>query len=336
MRSLRYYLPFALAVLIGLCFVYSTTDVWPEVLRAWPAAVTMVFGSFIAGASAEGGGAIAFPVFTLLLKINPPSARNFSFAIQSFGMVSATLLILGRGIVIERRAILYASIGGIAGLVLGTYWVAPYLQPATTKIAFVSLWMAFGVGLWRANRNKTRIVAQSLPQSIGTADIQRLLLVGFGGGIVTSIFGNGIDLVTFCVLTLWYRIDERIATPTSVVLMSILTVSGFALHSVVIGDFGPVEYHAWLAAAPVAIVFAPLGAYVISRWTRLAIARLLYAIMVVQLIGALYVLGFTLQNILLSSVIIIAGSWLMIRIDTLASQRAPQHLSVKPGTGPMD
>ena len=40
--------------------------------------ITMIFGSMIAGATSEGGGAIAFPVMTLALGISPPVARDFS------------------------------------------------------------------------------------------------------------------------------------------------------------------------------------------------------------------------------------------------------------------
>ena len=234
MRGLRFYLPYATFVLVGLAIVYTTTDVLPYVLASWPAAVAMVFGSFIGGASAEGGGAIAFPVFTLIFKIAPASARNFSFAIQSVGMVSASLMIIGRGIPIEKRAIFYPAIGAVFGLLIGTYGVVPLLNPTMTKLFFVSLWMSFGIGLWRANRNASRIVRKGLPPVLTQRDIFNLIGIGVLGGIVTSIFGNGICMVTFCLLTLWYGIDERIATPTSVVLMSVITVCGFFLHAVVI------------------------------------------------------------------------------------------------------
>ncbi|HLP27089.1 MAG TPA: sulfite exporter TauE/SafE family protein [Candidatus Didemnitutus sp.] len=315
MRGLRFYLPYATFVLVGLAIVYTTTDVLPYVLASWPAAVAMVFGSFIGGASAEGGGAIAFPVFTLIFKIAPASARNFSFAIQSVGMVSASLMIIGRGIPIEKRAVFYPAIGAVFGLLIGTYGVVPLLNPTMTKLFFVSLWMSFGIGLWRANRNASRIVRKGLPPVLTQRDIFNLVGIGVLGGIVTSIFGNGICMVTFCLLTLWYGIDERIATPTSVVLMSVITVCGFFLHAVVIQDFGPIEYHTWLAAAPVVVFFSPLGAFTISFWKRLSIARLLYTIITVQLFGAFYVLGFTFENLMFSAVVIILGTWLMIKID---------------------
>ncbi len=47
--------------------------------------VTMVFGAVIAGATSEGGGAVAFPVMTLALGIQPTIARDFSLMIQSCG-----------------------------------------------------------------------------------------------------------------------------------------------------------------------------------------------------------------------------------------------------------
>lgn len=325
-RGLRFYLPYATFVLVSLAVVLFTTDVLPDVLASWPAAVTMIFGSFIGGASAEGGGAIAFPVFTLLLKIPPPSARNFSFAIQSVGMVSASLLILGRGIPVEIRAVYFPAIGGIIGLLIGTYAVVPLLEPVTTKLFFVSLWMAFGIGLWRANRNASRIVAKGLPPILSRRDIFNLIGIGLIGGIVTSIFGNGVDLLTFCVLTLWYGIDEKIATPTSVVLMSVITVCGFGLHAGVIGDFGPIEFHAWLAAAPVVVFFSPLGALAITYWKRISIARLLYSIITIQLIGALFVLGFTFEHLMFCAVVIIVGTWLMIKIDRSANLPGVYHL----------
>jgi uncharacterized membrane protein YfcA len=312
LRNLRFYLPYAAGALALWAYLLVSSGALSSVIAAWPAALTMVFGSFIGGASAEGGGAVAFPVFTLLLKIPPPSARNFSFAIQSVGMAAASMLILGRGIPIEARAVFYPAVGGIVGLVLGTYGVVPLINPVWTKLFFVSLWAAFGVGLWRANARTHRTVAASLPDVLRTSDVAALMLAGLAGGVVTSIFGNGIDLLTFCVLTLWYGIDERVATPTSVVLMSVITLCGTALHAGVIQDFGPIEYHAWLAAAPIVVIFGPIGAFVISRWKRLSIARLLYVIMAVQLVGAIYVLGASVEHLLFCGVVLAVGSSAMV------------------------
>ena len=53
--------------------------------------ITMIFGSFIGGATAEGGGAVAFPVMTLVLHLTPSIARDFSFMIQCCGKAKTFL-----------------------------------------------------------------------------------------------------------------------------------------------------------------------------------------------------------------------------------------------------
>jgi len=48
--------------------------------------LTMVVGSIIAGMTSEGGGAVAFPVNSLLLHIETEVARDFSLMVQSCGL----------------------------------------------------------------------------------------------------------------------------------------------------------------------------------------------------------------------------------------------------------
>ena len=87
-----------------------------------------------------------------------------------------------------------------------------------------------------------------------------------------------------------YHLSEKVATPTSVVIMAINTVIGFMLHFLVLHDFGPEELHYWLVCIPVVVWGAPLGAYFISRRTRHFIARFLYLIISAQFIGALLII----------------------------------------------
>ena len=50
--------------------------------------ITMIFGAAIAGMTSEGGGAVAFPVMTLVLGIEPTVARDFSLMSQSCGLLN--------------------------------------------------------------------------------------------------------------------------------------------------------------------------------------------------------------------------------------------------------
>lgn len=285
------YIPYLIFVIITLpiwAIYLSSTGQWSVIQENWQVTLTMIFGSFIAGASSEGGGAIAYPVLTLLLDVAPASARNFSFAIQSIGMTAASLLIIGLRIPIEWRSIKWAAIGGIPGLIIGTFFVAPFVHPAQTKLIFVTIWLGFGLALWLINRLDNRVLHDTIIPEARRIGI-KLIAGGFIGGVVTALFGNGIDIFTFCILVLYFGLNEKIATPTSVVLMTILTICGYFLH-LLIGDFKQLEYDFWLAAIPVVIFGAPLGALVISKIKRQSIVYLLYAIMISQYIGALYVI----------------------------------------------
>lgn len=317
MRDLRLWLVIVvvLAATWWLLLAQSGIGLADIMTSWWPAAVTMVGGAFISGASAEGGGAVAYPVFTLLLKIPPDAARNFSFMIQSVGMVSASALIIGRRIPIDGRVVVFPAIGGMVGLLVGTYTIVPLMEPVVTKLFFVSAWLAFGIGLWRLNRDPNRTVVDRLPDVLTRSDVSQLIITGLVGGLITSVVGNGIDIFTFCVVTLRYGLSEKVATPSSVVLMSILTLCGSALHGAVMADIGLIETQAWLAAAPVVLFMAPFGAWVASKLHRLHIALLLQAIIVVQFLGALYVLRPSIELLLFCVGVVAIGVMTIIRID---------------------
>lgn len=286
------YVVFLVLVMVGWLAFMIYTDGFHVFKDYWASGATMIFGAFIAGASSEGGGAVAFPVFTLVLGIAPDVARNFSFACQSIGMTAASLLILGLGFKVEKKAILYASIGGLGGILFTTFAWPNIFSPAEIKLFFVSLWLSFGAALYAINKNKDRIVFDEIPD-FSAIDALKLIFFGFLGGGISGILGNGIDILTFCLLTLNYRISEKVATPTSVILMTISTLIGFFLHWAVVGDFyvGSEAYNYWLVAAPVCVICAPLGAWVINKFPRTAIANFLYFIIVLQFVTAYYVLG---------------------------------------------
>lgn len=300
------YILFLLGVLSGWGWYVSSLPDLGVLSRRWPATLTMVLGSFIAGSSPEGSAAISYPVFTLLLKIPPAVARNFSFAIQSIGMTSASLLILGLRVRVDWNYVRYVTLGGIPGLILGTYYVVPLISPVMAKLFFVSLWLSFGITLWRENRRSQREVVTSI-EPFGMPDKGRLVVFGIVGGIISSIFGTGINIFTFCLVTIYYRLSEKVATPSSVLIMTIETLLGFFLHAQVLRDFSPESFELWLACVPVVVFFAPLGAFVISRSPRQAIARLLYVILCVQFVGALVVIRPSPSQLLLCALTLGAG-----------------------------
>ncbi len=314
------FLSFFTIVIVSWFFYMIENEQFVLFVKHWQITLTMIFGSFIAGASSEGGGAIAYPVFTLLLDVSPAVARNFSYAIQSIGMTAASLMIIGLRIKIEVRAIIYASIGGILGLIIGTYFIVDLLAGGLTKLLFVSLWLSFGFALLLTNTVKRRIIIENLGD-LTSNDLVKLIIFGFIGGMITAIFGNGIDIFTFCLLTLFFGLSEKVATPTSVVLMTINTIAGFFLHAVVIRDFQTIAFEYWMVSIPVVIIFAPFGAFLISKVSRKVISYLLYTIILVQFVGALFIIKPNGFEIFLSITVICIGFLFFWRLSKNARKQ---------------
>ena len=87
-------------LLFIIWFVVMTAKKWywifhgdysKEIKPGWYASVVMVFGSVIGGGTAEGGGAVSYPVFTLALSVKPLVARNFTLMIQTVQQASSNI-----------------------------------------------------------------------------------------------------------------------------------------------------------------------------------------------------------------------------------------------------
>ena len=263
----------------------GSQQVFAYLVGQWPVALTMVFGSAIAGGTSLGGRAVAFPVFTKLLQIPPHDAKVFSLAIQAVGMSAATIAIWSTGIRVEGRVIRWGSLGGFLGIFLGLRFVAPWLPPDVTKMAFTILLSSFAITLLALNRScKFRHLA------IPTWGLQQrglIFLTGIVGGIMSGLVGNGIDIVMFSVMVLLFRVNEKVATPTSVVLMAINALTGLALQVFVLHDFPEHVQAYWFAAIPVVVVGAPLGALLCSCLKREVIVHILVGLITLELITSL-------------------------------------------------
>lgn len=283
--------PLLLTIIYSAWITYMTlSHNWSLYRTHWPASATMVLGSFVAGITAEGGGAVAFPVFTKVLHIASGNARTFSLMIQTFGMGMASVFIVTRRIRVLPRVILYVSLGGIVGHAIGLFWFplpAPY-----PKILFTFITTVFGVALLVSRWGLHWTPQQDLPQ--WTA-VHRLIfvLLGLFGGIVAANVGSGIDVVTFIVLTLMFGVNEKISTPTTVVIMGLNSLIGFLLHGVVAQDIAPDVWRYWLVAVPIVIVGAPFGAFVGSKISRDAVIIFLAVLISLELVTTLWLVPFT-------------------------------------------
>lgn len=308
----------------------------------WFMSVTMVAGSFIAGSTSEGGGAVAFPVMNLGFRIAPEVARNFSLAIQSVGMSAASVAIWRAKIPVERHAILFASLGGAAGVMLGTFFVVPlFTNPAYVTVFFASLWLSFAVALYLINRNRQRETLLEIQDFAVMRAGLLLLVVGAAGGVITSLTGSGLDTLVFSFLCLWCGISEKVATPTSVVLMAVNSLVGFMTHLFLVptpaggaaywlGDFHVAARDFWLVCIPVVVIGAPAGARFIRNKSRLFVAALLYVATACQFVATVSILKPTGWLAVFTLGVFLSGALLFLLLSASGRAEANRTLATSP------
>ncbi|NOQ14579.1 MAG: TSUP family transporter [Methyloprofundus sp.] len=273
----------------------------------------MVFGSIIAGATSEGGGAIAFPVFTKVLQIPPADAKVFSLAIQSVGMVAASIAIIMMRVKVLWRVIAWVSLGGLIGLVIGSVWLSALLPPGMIRMLFTVMAVSLAFTLIRLSSG-FRLNHMKMPE-ISVREMGILLSVGVSGGIVSGLVGSGIDMLCFSVLVLLFRISESIATPTSVILMAVNSVFGVLLQIFVFAGINEQVQAYWLAAIPVVVIGAPLGAFFCNRMHYLHIRYLLIALISLELGTSLWLLTFDASLIFFSLSMLVLFLSIMISMS---------------------
>lgn len=252
----------------------------------WPIAVAMALGSYFAGSTPMGGGTVGFPVLTLMFDLPASLGRNFGLAVQSIGMVSASVYILAARRPVDRSLLVPALVGASIGTPFGVAFVAPYAPDLLVKLIFAIAWASFGIIHWLkieaiVHPEGPRVPHDRLDGPIGFA-------VGLTGGVVAALTGVGIDMMIYATLVLFYRSDLKIAIPTSVILMAFTSVVGIVSNLILAGiapmryGVDPAVFRNWLAAAPVVALGAPLGAVVVNRLPRKPTLLIVSTLCIVQ------------------------------------------------------
>jgi uncharacterized protein len=123
-----------------------------------------------------------------------------------------------------------------------------------------------------------------------------LCTTGFVGGICSSIVGSGLDITTFSILTLFYRVSEKVATPTSVVLMGLNAVFGVFFRFVIGLGGAPypeerqIVWNFVSVCIPIVVIGGPIGATIASRVERHWLAYVIYVLNSIQFVSAMFIL----------------------------------------------
>lgn len=247
-------------------------DYWSVVVSHWPISATMALGSYVAGSTPMGGGTVGFPVLVLLFDLPGSLGRNFALAIQSIGMVSASIYIYSNRQPVAWSILRPALLGSLIGTPLGAALIAPFVPDIWVKLTFAVVWCSFGMMHLIKLRELTGIHGTVIEPHPWNRPVG--MVVGVFGGILASITGVGIDMLIYAMLVLLFREDLKIAIPTSVVIMAFTSVVGIA-SNLILGTLNPQRYAVdpevfanWLAAAPVVALGAPLGALMVNLISR--------------------------------------------------------------------
>lgn len=239
---------------------------WPTAKEHWPIALAMALGSYTAGSTPMGGGTVGFPVLVLLFEMPASLGRDFSFAVQSIGMTSASIFILARRQPLAMAVLKGSIIGTLVGLPIGILFIAPLIPELWIKVVFAVVWASFGLlHLFRINEIADR---NGMVEFNETWDLRLGLLLGLFASItVVSVTGVGIDMVVYAALVLLCRADLKIAIPTSVIIMAFASVYGVVIKTMFTGMQAGV-FENWMAAAPVVALGAPLGVFIVALINR--------------------------------------------------------------------
>ena len=292
-KFLRISLFVALSTWMCWLIVLEPSFALKNTIANWEIALTMVFGSMVAGGTSLGGGAVAFPVLTKVLEIPPHEAKVFALAIQTIGMGAASITIIAMKTKLEWRLISLITLGGLPGIIISTLYLSFFIPASIIKISFSMIISSFAIFLWFLNhRNYSpKRINYNFKQSL------ILILTGFVGGIISGLVGSGMDIVSFAVMILIFNLCEKNSTATSVILMALNSAIGFLLHKFIMGDFiAPVSNY-WLAAVPVVVIGAPLGTIICSHLNKNTIIRVLLVLILIDLISSLLLIPLTIPVI---------------------------------------
>jgi hypothetical protein len=145
------------------------------------------------------------------------------------------------------------------------------------------------------------------------------------------MLGVGENMVAFITIVMLFRISEKVATPTTVILMTVVSIAAFLSHIFLLHDFtGPVPGY-WLAAAPIVAVGAPLGALICSKMSRQTIRLILIGLIAADFVSTLALVPISGTTMVIAAAVLAAGTisiYLMTNVTRYRPPRQESHTSL--------
>lgn len=178
----------------------------------------------IVGAVGGGGAILALPVLVYLLGQPVGPASTASLVVIALAAAVGAGSLARSGQVCWRIALSFC-VPAAAGSLLGAV-VNAQVSAAALILAFVPVMLIASGATWQ------RAGSQRSDDDPGCPAVayRRLLVAGFGVGVLTGFFGVGGGFVIVPVLTIWLGLGFRRAVATSLVIITLTGLAALASH----------------------------------------------------------------------------------------------------------
>lgn len=213
-------------------------------MESWLTLVSLFFGSLIGlSLGLTGGGGAIFAVPLLVYGLGLPAREAVAISLAAVG-TTARVGFFHRWRIgeVEVRTGLLFAVAGMLGAPLGT-WLGGHLPESMLLLAFSGLMVFVAVRLWRQAAVARRLVVDCATVAAGPPPTcQRdehgtlrlnsrcarlLLVVGVMTGILSGLFGVGGGFVIVPALVLFSRMPMHRAVGTSLMVVAMVSASGF-------------------------------------------------------------------------------------------------------------
>ncbi|MCG8599650.1 MAG: TSUP family transporter [Verrucomicrobiales bacterium] len=200
--------------------------------------LTVIYGTVIGislGLTGGGGSIFAVPLLIYGLHSGVREAVGISLAAVGATALFGALMQLRPGQMEAKTAILFA-LAGTAGAPLGT-WLGARVSDVVILTGFAAMMLAIGIRMWRqksdspvsaASGNRRNLCERKDDGSLipGTRCIIALVTSGFLVGVLSGLFGVGGGFLIVPVLVLVSGMDIHRAVASSLLVISLICVSG--------------------------------------------------------------------------------------------------------------
>lgn len=252
------------------------------------AALLAVVVGISMGLLGAGGSVLTVPIFVYVLGVAPKPAIA-----MSLGVVGATALVAMltrlRGTSVSFRVAAVFGPATMVGAYFGAY-LATLIPGRLQLVGFALVLLTSAVMILRSARGEgvAPPAEASGEQKMDAAMAALLVTLGLSVGVLTAVIGVGGGFIIVPALVLIARLPMRLAVGTSLVIIAMNALSGFA------GYLGRIEID-WTLVATFTLLAAG-GTVVGSFWSdRVPQARLKQGFAVMLILVAIYVLYRTIS-----------------------------------------